>query len=192
MYCHDNRQGRAQENNGAGFSKEPCLANVKIYFCPWLLVHSQVLMITGVNSAMWLGAGWNTEHRLRKLMYVCMYINTQIIKTPQLRARSCKCFLLSHQSERLTAIRKICNTEDGAMLAIIHILCALTDWGLDSIDKIKAISFRKLLFKRWCLLLTRISISAMTSFQLEWEKTMVTFIGTLTYVSISMHYNELF
>lgn len=48
-------------------------------------------------------------------IYICMYINTQIIKTPPLRARSCKYFLLSHHSERLTAVRKICNTEDGAM-----------------------------------------------------------------------------
>lgn len=48
-------------------------------------------------------------------MYVCMYINTQIIKTSPIRVRSCKYFLLSHPNERLTAVRKTCNTEDGAI-----------------------------------------------------------------------------
>lgn len=82
MYCRNDRWAKARESNRAGFSNEPCLANVKIYFCPWILVHSQVLMVTEVSSAVWLHAGWNTEQSLRKPgMYVCTYIQTWLKNT---------------------------------------------------------------------------------------------------------------
>lgn len=74
MHCHNDRWAKAQESNRAAFSNEPCLANVKIHFCPWLLAHSQVLTVTGGSSVMWLHAGWNIQHEIRKLCtYVYLY-----------------------------------------------------------------------------------------------------------------------
>lgn len=84
MYCHNDRWAKAQENKRVGFCNEPCLANVSIYFCPQLRVHSQVWMETGVSSAMWLHAGWNIEHELRKLCRqacMCIYIDTLLQNT---------------------------------------------------------------------------------------------------------------
>lgn len=189
---------RWQTSRGTGKQQGWFLQGTVPGKCGNLLLPLTPDALPGINDKLCTGTWCRLRYRAQvKKTYVCMYVNTQIIKTPQPRARSCKYFLLSRQSERLTAVKKNLQYRRWSHMAIIPILWGLTDRGLDSIDKIEAISFTKLLFKRWCLLLTRISISAKTYFQLEWEKTKVTFVTTLTYVSISvhmwvLHYNELF
>lgn len=78
-YCHSDRWAKAQESNIVGFSNESCLVNVKIYFCPGFLVHTQA-GINGTRSKLWNGTSCRLKYRaaVKNASYVFIY--THIIK----------------------------------------------------------------------------------------------------------------